>query len=148
LLYKGFEAKTCFKRCFRVCGSDFSHRSSTLSSSYKRMPCIGPLSLRVLVWHLILIGFDHRLTPLIGITGKRELLTCTQDTTGAKLEQLRSARLIHHNQNIMTRHSNAFNKANGLISLLAPTLSTIKHVISQVKLINMRMFASYSKHAN
>jgi hypothetical protein len=50
-------------------------------------------------------------------------------------------------QRITTRHAKALNKANELISLLAPTLSTIKHVISQIKLISMRRFASYSKHA-
>jgi hypothetical protein len=49
---------------------------------------------------------------------------------------------------IMTRHAKALNKANEPISLLAPILSTIKHAISQVKLINMRRVASYSKHAN
>jgi hypothetical protein len=41
----------------------------------------------------------------------------------------------------------ALNKAKELIGLLAPTLSTISHVISQIKLINMRIFASYSKYA-
>jgi hypothetical protein len=48
---------------------------------------------------------------------------------------------------IMARHAMSLNKTNGLISLLAPTLCTIKHVISQVKLINISRFASYSKHA-
>jgi hypothetical protein len=63
------------------------------------------------------------------------------------LSQLRSARLIYHDQMIMTRHAKALNKTNELISILVPTLCTIKHIISQVKLINMRRFASYSKPA-
>jgi hypothetical protein len=47
----------------------------------------------------------------------------------AKLEQLRSARLIHGNQKTNTRHAKALNKTNEPISLLAPRLRTIKHVI-------------------
>jgi hypothetical protein len=47
----------------------------------------------------------------------------------------------------MTRHARALNKANELTSQLAPTLGTISMIISQIKLINMRRFASYSKHA-
>jgi hypothetical protein len=38
---------------------------------------------------------DFPMTTLIGITGKRkQLITCTQKTTRAKLERLRSTRLI------------------------------------------------------
>jgi hypothetical protein len=38
---------------------------------------------------------DLPLASLVGIAGKRrKLLTCTQETTRAKLERLRSARLI------------------------------------------------------
>jgi hypothetical protein len=59
------------------------------------MPSIGTLSLRIPVWSLTLIGLDFPLTTLIGIIDKRkQLLTCTQKTTRAKLEQLCSARLI------------------------------------------------------
>jgi hypothetical protein len=47
----------------------------------------------------------------------------------------------------MSRHAKALSKAKGLISLLSPTLSTIKHDFSRLKLINMIRFASYSKHA-
>jgi hypothetical protein len=51
------------------------------------MPSIGTLSLRILVQSPSLIGLDFPLTTLIGITGKRkQLLTCTQKTTRAKLE--------------------------------------------------------------
>jgi hypothetical protein len=51
------------------------------------MPFIGTLSLRIPVRSLTLIGLNFPLTTLIGITGKRkQLLTCTQKTTRAKLE--------------------------------------------------------------
>jgi hypothetical protein len=86
---------------------------------------------------------DLPLVSLIGITGKRKkILTYTQETTRAKLERLRSIRLIHHDQMIMTRHAKALSKAKGLISLLAPTLGNIKHDFSHLKLINMIRFAS------
>jgi hypothetical protein len=65
--------------------------------------------------------FGPPTASLIGITGKRKkLLTCTQETTRAKLERLRSTRLIHCDQKTTTRHANALSKAKGLISLLAP----------------------------
>jgi hypothetical protein len=51
------------------------------------MPSISPLSLRIPLWCPILIGLDLPLTTIIGIAGKRkQLLTCTQETTRAKLE--------------------------------------------------------------
>jgi hypothetical protein len=51
------------------------------------MPSISALSLRIPVWNPTLIGLDFPLTTLIGIAGKRKkLLTCTQETTRAKLE--------------------------------------------------------------
>jgi hypothetical protein len=60
------------------------------------MPSISALSLRIPVRCPTHIGFDLPLTALIGITRKRkQLLTCTQETTRAKLELLCSARLIH-----------------------------------------------------
>jgi hypothetical protein len=56
---------------------------------------IGTLSLRIPVQRTTLIGLDFPLTTLVSIAGKRkQLLTCTQKTTRAKLERLRSARLI------------------------------------------------------
>jgi hypothetical protein len=43
-----------------------------------------------------LVGLNLPLASLVSITNKRkQLLTCTQETTRAKLEQLRLARLIH-----------------------------------------------------
>jgi hypothetical protein len=52
------------------------------------------------------LGFDRPLASLVRIAGKRKKhLTCTQDTTIAKLEQLRSTRLILHVQTVMTRHA-------------------------------------------
>jgi hypothetical protein len=44
-------------------------------------------------------------TTLIGIVGKRkQFLTCTQKIARAKLEILRSARLIHGDQKVTSRH--------------------------------------------
>jgi hypothetical protein len=61
----------------------------TSSSPYKRMPSISTLSLRITVRSPTLIGLDLPLTTLIDIARKRKLiLTCTQETTRAKLEQL------------------------------------------------------------
>jgi hypothetical protein len=63
------------------------------------MPSIGALSLRIPVRSLTLIGLDFPLTTLIGIAGKRkQFLTCTQKIARAKLEQLRSVRLIQDMQ--------------------------------------------------
>jgi hypothetical protein len=95
-----------------------------------------------------LIGLDLSLASLIDIAEKRKkIFTCTKEATRAKLERLYSVRLIHHGQIITTRHAKALIKAKGLISLLAPTLNTIKHHFSQTKLITIRRFASQSKHA-
>jgi hypothetical protein len=86
-----------------------------------RMTSISALSLRVPVRCPTLIGLDLPLTTFIGITGKsKKLLTCTQETTRAKLEQLCSVRLIHGGQKTTSRHTTALSKAKGLISLLAP----------------------------
>jgi hypothetical protein len=74
------------------------------------MTFISALSLRVLVWSPTLIGLDLQLTPLISTTEKRELLTCTPDTTRAKFDRLRSARHIHHDQKITTRYAKALTK--------------------------------------
>jgi hypothetical protein len=85
------------------------------------MPSINALSLRILVRCPTLISLDLPLASFIGITEKRKkLLTCTQEITRAKLEQLHSARLIHGDQKTTTRHAMALSKAKGLISLLAP----------------------------
>jgi hypothetical protein len=85
------------------------------------MSSIGALSLCIPVRCPTLIGLDLPLASLVGIVGKRKkLLTCTQETTRAKLERLRSIRLILRDQTITTRHAMALSKANGLISLLAP----------------------------
>jgi hypothetical protein len=98
---------------------------SIFSSPSKRMPSISTLRMSIPVRCPTLIGLNLPLTTLVGIIGKRkQLLTCTQETTRAKLERLRSARLIHGDQKITTRHVIALSKANGLISLLGP----IKHL--------------------
>jgi hypothetical protein len=101
------------------------------------MSSIGALSLQIPVWHPTLIGLGLPLASLIDIAEKmKKILTYTQETTRAKLGQLRSARLILRDQTITTRHAMDLNKANELISLLAPTLSIINHDFSQIKLIN------------
>jgi hypothetical protein len=81
----------------------------------------GVLSLRILVWCPSLDGLDLPLASLTGNVGKRKkLLTCTQETTRAKLERLCSTILIHGDQKTTTRHAEALSKAKGLIGLLAP----------------------------
>jgi hypothetical protein len=93
------------------------------------MTSIDALSLRILVRSPALIGLDLPLTTLISIASKRkQILICTQETTRAKLERLHSARLIHDDEQITTRHAKALLKTNGLISLLATRLSTIESV--------------------
>jgi hypothetical protein len=77
------------------------------------MPSIGALSLRIPVQSPTLVGLDFPLTTLIGIAGKRkQFLTCTQKTSRAKLEWLRSARLIQDDQNITSRHAEALTRLN------------------------------------
>jgi hypothetical protein len=81
----------------------------TFSSPYKRMPSISAQSLRIPVWCPTLIGWDLPLASLIGITEKRKkLLTNTHETTRAKLDRLRSTRLIRGDQKTTTRHAMAF----------------------------------------
>jgi hypothetical protein len=85
------------------------------------MSSISALSLRIPVRCPTLIGLDLPLASLVDIARKRKkLLTCTQETTRAKLERLRSAKLIHGGRKTTTRHAKALIKAKGLISLLAP----------------------------
>jgi hypothetical protein len=93
------------------------------------MPSINALGLRVPVRCPTLISLDLPLTALIGITRKRkQILTCTQEIARAKLEWLHSARLIHGDQTITTRHARALNKTKEPISLLASRVGMIKHV--------------------
>jgi hypothetical protein len=85
------------------------------------MPSISAPSLRIPVWCPALISLDLPLASLNSIVGKwKKLLTYTQETTRAKLEQLRLARLTHGGQKITTRYAMALSKAKRLISLLAP----------------------------
>jgi hypothetical protein len=93
------------------------------------MSSIDALSLRVPVRRLTLISLDLLLTALIGITRKRKrILTCTLEIARAKPERLRSARLIHGDQTITTRHARDLNKTKEPISLLASRLGTVTHV--------------------
>jgi hypothetical protein len=70
------------------------------------MPFIGVLSLRIPVRSPTLIGLDFPFTTLVGITSKRkQFLTCTQKIARAKIERLRSARLIQGDQKITSRHA-------------------------------------------
>jgi hypothetical protein len=92
------------------------------------MTSIGAISLWILVRCPTLIGFDLPLASLIGVAKKRKkILTSTQETTGAKLE---TTRLIHHHQTTTTRHAKALSKTIELISLLAPTFSTISMILA------------------
>jgi hypothetical protein len=75
------------------------------------MASIDTLSLRISVRSPTLIGLDLLLTTLIGITEKRkQFFTYTQETIRAKLERLHSAKLIHDDQQITTRHAKALIK--------------------------------------
>jgi hypothetical protein len=76
------------------------------------MPSISVLSLRIPIRCLTLIGLDLPLITLVGITGKgKKLLTYTQETTRAKLELLRLAKLIHGDQKTTTRYAMPLSKA-------------------------------------
>jgi hypothetical protein len=70
------------------------------------MSFIDTLSLRIPVRSPTLIGLDFLLITHVGITGKRKkFLTYTQKIARAKLEQLRSARLIQGDQKITSKHA-------------------------------------------
>jgi hypothetical protein len=85
------------------------------------MPSIGALRLRIPVRHPTLINLDLPQTSLVGFTGQRKrLLTCTQETTRAKIERLCLARPIQHDPKVTIRHAKALGKAKVLMSLLAP----------------------------
>jgi hypothetical protein len=78
--------KRRFKRYLRVCGSDFSHVHYILFTLEENV-IYSALSLRIPVRCPTLIGLYLPLTTLIGIDEKRkQLLTCTHETTRAKLE--------------------------------------------------------------
>jgi hypothetical protein len=73
------------------------------------MSSIDILSLGILVWSPTLVGLDFPLATLVGIVGKRkQFLTCTQKIARAKLERLRSVRLIQDNQKITSRHAGVY----------------------------------------
>jgi hypothetical protein len=73
------------------------------------IPSIGILSLGIPVRSPTLIGLDFLLTTLVGIASKRkQFLTCTQKIARAKLERLRSARLIQGDQEITSRHAEVY----------------------------------------
>jgi hypothetical protein len=73
------------------------------------IPSIGILSLGIPVRSPTLIGLDFLLTTLVGIASKRkQFLTCTQKIARAKLERLRSARLIQGDQEIISRHAEVY----------------------------------------
>jgi hypothetical protein len=75
------------------------------------MSSIDALSLRVPVRRPTHISLNFPLIALVGITEKRkQIITCTHEIARAKLERLRSARLIHGDQTITTRHARALNK--------------------------------------
>jgi hypothetical protein len=75
------------------------------------MSSINVLSVRILVRYSTLIGLNLSLTTLIDIAGRRKkLLTCTQETTRVKLDRLHSARVIHSDQKITTRHAITLSK--------------------------------------
>jgi hypothetical protein len=101
-----FEAKITLQEINQSKRKRFFSTVSTFSLPYKRMPSIGALSLRIPVQNPTLVGLDFPQTTLIGITSKRkQFLTCTQKIARAKLERLHSARLIHSDQKITSKHA-------------------------------------------
>jgi hypothetical protein len=77
------------------------------------MPSIDAISLRIPVRSPTLISLDFPLKTLVSITGKRkQFLTCTQKTAKAKLERLRSARLIQGDQKITSRYAEVLDKSS------------------------------------
>jgi hypothetical protein len=77
------------------------------------MPSIGVLRLRIPVRSTTLIGLDFPLTTLIGIADKRkQFITYAQKIARAKLERLRSAKLIQGDQKITSRHVEALTRLN------------------------------------
>jgi hypothetical protein len=73
------------------------------------MSFVGILSLGIPVRSPTLIGLDFPLATLVGIAGKRkQFLTYTQKIARAKLERLRSARLIQGDQKITSRHAGVY----------------------------------------
>jgi hypothetical protein len=73
------------------------------------MSSIGILSLGIPVRSPTLVGLDFPLTILVGIAGKRnQFLTYTQKIATAKLERLRSVRLIQGGQKITSRHAEVY----------------------------------------
>jgi hypothetical protein len=72
------------------------------------MSSINALSLRIPVRSPTLIGLDLPLTALV--EKRKQILTCTQEIARAKLERLRSAKLIHGDQTITTRHARALTR--------------------------------------
>jgi hypothetical protein len=93
------------------------------------MTYIDALSLRIPVRSPTLISLNLPLIAFIGITrNRKQILTYAQEIARAKLEWLRSARLIHGDQTITTGHAGALNKTKEPISLLAHRFGTVKHV--------------------
>jgi hypothetical protein len=73
------------------------------------MSSIGILSLGISVWSPSLAGLDFPLATLVGIADKRkQFLTCTQKIARAKVERLRSVRLIQGDQKITSRHAGVY----------------------------------------
>jgi hypothetical protein len=82
---------------------------SIFFSPWRRMPSSADLRLRVLVGNPALIGLDLPLIALISITRREKVLTYTQKIdTKAKLERLRSIRLIHHDPKATKRNMQGF----------------------------------------
>jgi hypothetical protein len=73
------------------------------------MSSIGILSLGIPVWSPSLAGLDFPLATLVDIADKRkQFLTCTQKIARAKVERLRSVRLIQGDQKITSRHAGVY----------------------------------------
>ena len=90
------EAQNALQKIIRVCGSVCLSRQAHALRPRREWAPSDDLHLRVPVGNPALLGLDLPLTALVGVARRRrKILICTQiKTTRAKLERLRSARLI------------------------------------------------------
>jgi hypothetical protein len=111
------------------------------------MPSSTSLSLGwVPIQKLTLINLSFPLTTLVDITEREKKLTCTQKGYRAKLERLCSVRLTRRDQKGHALNMPGFKWHKGLISLKLLPFITSEHVFSQVKVISINRFATFSKH--
>jgi hypothetical protein len=98
--YKRLKPKDCFKvltLLAKVCTLTLS----TFSSAWRRMPSLLNIRLRILVGTPTFIGLDLSLSVLVSIAGRRRISPTNKIDIKAKLERLRSIRLIRRHPKVM-----------------------------------------------